>query len=225
MAYHVINPGSKYESEFSMIKKSKLSPMLEAPRAFAAFVRSAIANPLRVGSICPSSPVLARAMAAHVPLNAQGLVVELGAGTGVVTQALLERGIARERLVVVECCPTLASHLRRRFPGVRICEGDAARLEDLLAGSMLEVSAVVSSLPLRSLSRDKVDAIMQQVEQVLAPNGLFLQYSYNHGANTDAFPHNFHSVASSIVWRNLPPARLDVFQYLLPGHGSAQMQG
>ncbi len=205
-----------------MRKKAQLPKFLEAPFAFAVFVRSAIANPSRVGSICPSSPELARAMASYVPVDSKGLIVELGGGTGVVTEALLERGVAPERLVVIEMCPKLSALLKKRFPTVRVCQGDAAHIGQLIGDEAVEVSAVVSSLPLRSLPRKNVDAIITEVQRVLAPNGLFLQYTYNHGDQNGIIPEEFMSVASSVVWRNLPPARLDVFEYRAPEKAKAK---
>ena len=66
--------------------------------------------------VCPSGMPLARSMAAFAPRKGDGLVVELGAGTGTVTRQLLDAGIAPRRLVVVEQSPVMVSLLRERFP-------------------------------------------------------------------------------------------------------------
>ena len=155
-------------------------------------------------------------MAEHVPRDTFGLVVELGGGTGTVTRALLRRGIDPERLVVIERCARLSAYLRRSFPGIRVLQGDAAHLSDLLGVDSNNVGVIVSSLPLRSLPLPTVNAIMAQLERVLKPQGLFIQYTYNHRASCKSLSRRFSSLASSIVWRNLPPARLDVFQCRVP---------
>jgi phosphatidylethanolamine/phosphatidyl-N-methylethanolamine N-methyltransferase len=130
----------------------------------------------------------------------------------VVTAALLRRGVAAEQLVVLERSRTLAAHLRRRFPQLQVIRGDAAFLSDLLPADGVKVCAVVSSLPLRSLPRETVRQIMLQLECILAPGALFIQYTYALRSACSQFPDRFRQTASKIVWRNLPPARVDVYR-------------
>jgi phospholipid N-methyltransferase len=134
------------------------------------------------------------------------------ASAGVVTAALLRRGVAGERLIVVERSRTLAAHLRRRFPQVQVIRGDAAHLADLLPADGVEVCAVVSSLPLRSLPQETVRRIMAQLERVLAPGALLIQYTYALRSVPSPLPARFRQTVSRIVWRNLPPARVDVYR-------------
>ena len=177
------------------------------------FGREILANPRAMGAICPSSPALAAHMAAQVPLNQQGPVVELGGGTGTVTAALLKRGVRAQELVVIERSAKLATHLCRRFPSLRVIQGDAAQLGDLLGSDAGRVRTVVSSLPLRSLPPETVRAIAGQLEAVLAPGARFIQFTYKHRALCSMLSERFTTVYSRIIWGNLPPARLDVFQY------------
>ncbi|MHB8564056.1 MAG: hypothetical protein ACYDDA_08960, partial [Acidiferrobacteraceae bacterium] len=86
------------------------------PDDLRLFVKVLCSRPQTIGAPCPSSRRLANYMAAQAIASAKGTVVELGAGTGVVTQALLDRGLAAEKLIVVEQSPILAGHLRARFP-------------------------------------------------------------------------------------------------------------
>ena len=84
-----------------------------------------------MGAVIPSGPLLTRALALTAVREMQGRdghVIELGAGTGEVTKALLAAGIAPDRLALVERDPELVAFLRRHFRGPRIIEGDAARL-------------------------------------------------------------------------------------------------
>ncbi|MDQ1079370.1 SAM-dependent methyltransferase [Pseudoroseomonas cervicalis] len=98
----------------------------------ALFLRRWMANPLQMGSIVPSSPSLCRRIAERVQRGPQDYVLELGAGTGVLSRALLEQGVPPERLVVVEIVPDMAAHLRRTLPGVRVVCGDAFALADCI---------------------------------------------------------------------------------------------
>ncbi|WP_420537605.1 class I SAM-dependent methyltransferase [Ferrovum myxofaciens] len=174
------------------------------------FTRELLANPSAMGAICSSSRRLARNMAAFVPLHEQGLVVELGGGTGTVTAALLERGVDCRRLVTVERSSQLAGHLRRRFPQIRVFHSDAAHLKDQIGGT--PVSAVVSSLPLRSLPAVTVQAIVRQLNHVLPPGGTYIQFTYDLRSSPVRMPHRFKRVCSRVTWGNLPPARIDVFR-------------
>lgn len=174
------------------------------------FARELLSRPAVVGAIWPSSRQLARRMAARVPADGDGLVVELGAGTGVVTQALLDRGIAAERLVVVERSPAFVRHLRARFPGIKVVLGNAAQLGHLLPYAP-HLDAIVSSLPLRSLPAADVAAIVEQWRHLLAPGGLVVQYTYDLHDSGRLGSYGFTVRSRDTVWANLPPARVLVF--------------
>ena len=178
------------------------------------FGRELVANPRQVGAACPSSPVLASRIAALVGRQPDGYVIELGAGTGAITQALLSAGVPATRLVPVERSERLATHLRRRFPHVGVRHGDACELAQLATELTSDggghVSHVVSSLPLRSLPPDDVRRILDAVSCVLGDRGLFIQYTYSVRNGTDNAD-RMHWCGRSVVWLNLPPARVDVF--------------
>jgi phosphatidylethanolamine/phosphatidyl-N-methylethanolamine N-methyltransferase len=115
----------------------------------AHFLKTLIDRPRLTGSVAPSGRFLARAMAQAVDPSRDGLVIELGPGTGPVTQALVERGISRQRLVLIEYDQGFCRLLAQRFPGVRVVQGDAYDLPKSLAALVDQpIAAVVSSLPL-----------------------------------------------------------------------------
>lgn len=179
----------------------------------ALFTREICTDPRAIGAACPSSPVLAQHMALQVPLRPRGLVLELGGGTGVVTDALLKRGVAPQDLVVVERSAALAGHLRKRFPQLRIIQGDAAYLEALLdLEEQNRVYNVVSSLPLRSLKPAVTQAIGCQIDALLGNDGLLIQFTYDLRGTYAHLPPQFKRVFSKIIWGNLPPARIEVFR-------------
>jgi phospholipid N-methyltransferase len=177
----------------------------------ALFAKEILLNPRAVGAALPSSARLSQLIAQTVPLDAPGLVLELGAGTGVVTEALLRRGLPPEKLVVVELSPNLAEHLRRRFPHLRIIEGDAVHLNRLLGESSL-VSVIVSCLPLRSLPRDAVRRILRQFDHLLDHGGLLVQFTYDLRPQSHRLS-NFTQISSFIVWQNVPPAKVMLFRH------------
>jgi phospholipid N-methyltransferase len=171
-----------------------------------------------MGAAVPSSAKLARAMAAQIPLMQDGLVVEIGAGTGVVTAALLQRGIAPENLIVVERAPALVTHLRQHFPRLRVIEGDAGHLKVLLGADFHRVKAIVSGLPLRSLPRPVVESIIRQYDKILENGGLLIQFTYDllNRAKSIGMEKHFVRVATIIIWKNIPPARVEVFYHRSP---------
>ncbi|MEX2276767.1 MAG: SDR family oxidoreductase, partial [Cucumibacter sp.] len=104
--------------------------MLDQLRFLASLVR----RPRMTGAIAPSGPALAKRMASHVDPNDTLPVIELGPGTGVVTKALIERGVKPSRIISIEYSPDFCRLLRQRFPGVTVIEGDFSRAEPALPG-------------------------------------------------------------------------------------------
>jgi len=179
------------------------------------FLQEWLANPQRTGSVVPSSRKLAAAMARWLPSDPESYVLELGPGTGAVTQALLAHGLREDRLVAIERNPKLAHLLRERFPRARIISGDAWHLGDLLRRQrqpIASVGAVISSLPLLNFSVEQAEDLAQKIRAVLEPQGTWVQYSYQIGKLRSRGSSHFRLLASKIVWLNLPPARVSVFQ-------------
>ncbi len=176
------------------------------------FIKAALSDPRAIGAACPSSTNLADAMAAQIE-QCGGVVIELGGGTGVITRALLRQGILPEQLIIVESSPVLASHLAREFPNIRVIEGDASQLRQLLGNGTGKVQAVVSSLPMRSLPPSAVRAIMDQVRQLLHIDGTFVQFTYNLRTPSIGRDNLLTHKNSQIIWKNFPPARIDTFSH------------
>ena len=179
------------------------------------FLREWFVNPQRTGAVAPSSPKLAAAMARWLPRDPESFVLELGPGTGAVTAALLKRGLREDRLVAIEHNPTLAKLLRKRFPRAHIITGDAWQLDELLRGQPVpipSVGAVISSLPLLNFSKEQAEALAQKIRSILDPRGRWVQYTYQIGKHRSRGADAFRLLASQIVWLNLPPARVSVYQ-------------
>ncbi len=179
------------------------------------FLQEWLANPKRTGSVVPSSRQLATAMACWLPSDPESFVLELGPGTGAVTQALIGRGLREERLVAIERNPKMARLLRQRFPRAHIITGDAWQMDVLLREHnepIESVGAVISSLPLLNFPPEEAEALAEKIRAILQHGGKWVQYSYHLGNERHKSATRFHRLASNIIWLNLPPARVNVYQ-------------
>ena len=176
------------------------------------FIRSWFEKPLSTGAVMPSSKALARTMARYVDPHSVGPVIELGPGTGPVTEALVQRGIDPKRLVLVEFNPDFCRLLRKRYPAATVVQGDAYRLRRLLETSMLDpAAAVVSGLPLVTKPLRTRLRLISDAIGLLAPGAPFIQFTYAMVPPIPARSAAYRTRASNRVWRNLPPARVWVY--------------
>lgn len=144
----------------------------------ALFFRRWLRNPLQMGSIIPSSRTLCRKIAAAVRREPDEHVLELGAGTGVISRALLEHGVPASRLTVVEIVPEMAGYLRESLPGVNVVQGDAFDLRAALPPAMHgRIGTAICGIPLVLLPLERQQAFVDAVEAV-APGKGFLLYTY-----------------------------------------------
>lgn len=156
-------------------------------------------------------------MVAAVPQGTES-VVELGAGTGVITRALIKRGIRPERLLVVEMNDVLHRVLQQAFPRANVVCGDARALQVLARQTGTfnthPVGAVVSSLGLLAMPTSVQHDILAAAFEVLRPGGVFVQYTY--GPSRPVAPEvctalGLHARCLGRAWRNLPPAKVYVY--------------
>jgi len=186
----------------------------------ALFLSRWIRTPLRIGAVVPSSPRLAREMARAIDTRSPRHVIELGGGTGSITRALLDAGVAAERLVVIENDKRLARLLRHRFPHVHVIHGDARDMLALVRPlGVTSASGVVSGLPLISMPIETQKHIIAQSFALLGREGAFVQFTYGPVSPVLAPARtHLHAEVTGRVWRNFPPA--SVWRYRL--HGSAR---
>ncbi len=172
----------------------------------ALFLRRWMANPLQMGSVVPSSPALCRRIAARVERGADEYVVELGAGTGVVSRALLSAGVPPDRLAVVEIVPDMADFLQRELPGAHVLCADAFALPQVLPQQWQgRIGTVICGIPLVLLPLHQQRRFVEAVEAV-APGRGFLLYSY---CITSPLPwRKLRLTAERVAWtpQNIPPA-------------------
>ena len=176
------------------------------------FFRRWLVNPIQVGSVVPSSPALCGLITQRVIRRDDEFVLELGAGTGVISRAMLQHGVPANRLIVVEIVPSMARMLRDGLPDANILEGDAWRIADLIPRSWHgRIGTVVCGIPLVLLPFARQRQLVEAIESV-APGRGFLHYSY---CATSPIPHHKLGLAArrqSWTALNFPPA--SVWRYM-----------
>ena len=177
------------------------------------FIRSWLEKPLAIGAVTPSGKVLARTMARYVDPATAGPVVELGPGTGPVTEALVEEGIDPARLVLIEFNPTFCKLLRARYPTATVVQGDAYGLRHLLGGMLQRpAAAVVSGLPLVTKPVGTRLRLLREALELLRPGAPFIQFTYGVVSPIPKRLPGVRAEASERIWKNMPPARVWVYR-------------
>jgi len=173
------------------------------------FFRTWFEKPIRTGAVMPSGKALARRMARCVDPNSVGPVIELGPGTGPVTEALVQWGIDPKRLVLVEFDPDFCRLLRTRYPEATVVQGDAYRLRRLLGGIVREpAAAVVSGLPLMTKPPRTRLRLISDAMALLKPGAPFVQFTYAMGSPIPKDLGAIKGEPSELIWLNVPPARV-----------------
>ena len=171
----------------------------------SSFIIEWLKAPLVTASVIPSSRRLARKMVAGLDSAAE-LVIELGPGTGVFTNAILEAGVSEEALVLVELNNKFAAQLRCKYPKVTVINGAAEALTHL---NLDKADAVISGLPLLSIRDEHIDAILGGVFSVMKPGAALVQFTYGYKCPVKPELMSKHELIArreSFVFNNFPPA-------------------
>ena len=194
-----------------------------------AFALGYLRNPRRVGAIAPASKALAQAILNEVMRCAPGTLIEVGAGTGAITRALLPALARADRFMVIERDPGFAQLLRRSFPDLEVLNHCATRLDALDIEKHSPVT-VVSSLPLLSMTREEahgcIDAMVALIEG--RPGSRLIQYTYAspHLRPFKDIPVGWRWRRAASIWANLPPATVwTLEQASHPSHPSHPHNG
>ncbi len=177
------------------------------------FFKTWATSPLKMGAVSPTSRALARLMVEHSNADPKGYVLELGPGTGVVTEALIDAGIPARRIVSIEYDRDFSELLRKRFPHVNIIHGDALDLDATL-GEFRDIrfSAGISGIPLLNLPKSKRAPYLESILDRLVPGGIVTQLSYSFLPPQDAVPGRLTVDKSKWVTANLPPGRVWIYR-------------
>lgn len=177
------------------------------------FFRSWIDKPKALGAVLPTSAFTAKRMASLINPDSGLPVLELGPGTGVITKAILERGISPEHVYSIEYTDEFIPQLKRNFPDVNIIHGDAFDLEKSLAEwPGLHFDSIISAIPLLNFPVPQRIAYLETLFDRIPAGRPVVQISYGP---TSPVPPNWSTYSvEPLDWvmRNVPPARLWVYR-------------
>lgn len=184
-------------------------------RELLLFAQALLRSPREVGAIAPSSLVLGDRLAAVVPRRDDAVIVELGAGTGVVTARIERRRSPKSTFLAFERSPQLAMEVKRQAPRTTVIVDDARRLRlHLEKCGVTTVDAIVCGLPWANFSVDEQSELLGVITSALGTGGVFTTFAYVHALLLpqarqfrDALSARFDEVLPTrAVLRNLPPA-------------------
>jgi phosphatidylethanolamine/phosphatidyl-N-methylethanolamine N-methyltransferase len=171
------------------------------------FLKKLIKNPKAVGAVAPSSQSLGEFMSRYVDFNSDAHIVELGAGTGSLTKALIKAGANPEKLILLEIDDDMCRMLREKFPKSQVIQGYASNLHNLINQDLHgTIPNIISGIPMVNLNFDEKQAIMKSVEIVLKPQGKFLQFTYGPVSPLPAAKLGLTQKRLGHVLLNMPPA-------------------
>jgi phosphatidylethanolamine/phosphatidyl-N-methylethanolamine N-methyltransferase len=205
----MVPPGGFRRSGQKVAKRLAIDPQIVDE---ARFLKSWLDRPLITGAVSPSGKQLARTMARYVDTSLPGPVIELGPGTGPVTEALIRHGVAEDRLILLEFNPDFCRLLRKRFPKATILEGDAYALRKTVGLLAEPASAIVSSLPLFTRPETQRLALLHDGFDMMQPGSPFIQFTYATVSPMPLRNRDFDIEVSPRIWLNLPPARVWVYR-------------
>jgi phospholipid N-methyltransferase len=182
-------------------------------RSFLHFLWAALRNPLQVSTVFQTGDKVSGILAEAIPADVSLPVVELGVGTGAITESLLERIQDPSVYVGLELNAEMLKFASKRFPKGRFVTASAETFADYLGGR--PAAAVVSSLPWTLMPAETVEALLSSIAQHLAPDGVFATYITLHVLKTPAgrrvqssIESRFPNVETKVVGSNLPPAKV-----------------
>jgi phosphatidylethanolamine/phosphatidyl-N-methylethanolamine N-methyltransferase len=217
----------KFGSENFCVQSGIESASMRHPRFWSAmhtptnlnfaFLRRFVAKPFKVASPVPSGRDLARRVAAQIDLNVPGPILELGAGTGAVTEAILGAGAPRERLIAVEQDDEFVSLLKQQFQAITVVKGDAFAISDILrsAGVTQLLSAIVCGLPVLSRPPEIRAKLIDDAAVHLRKGGRFIQFSYSAKPPLPSLL-SMNVQHAATAWRNFPPMHIWTYTVLGP---------
>jgi phosphatidylethanolamine/phosphatidyl-N-methylethanolamine N-methyltransferase len=177
------------------------------------FFKGWIDKPKAVGSIVPTSSVTARRMASVIDPHSGLPVLEVGPGTGVITRAILGRGVKPENLYAVEYSEDFVRHLRRHYPHVNVIQGDAFDLDKTLGDKNgLVFDSVVSGVPLLNFPvAQRISYLNSLLDRIPAGRPI-VQLTYGPLSPIPAGRGDYTVEHFDFVIRNIPPTRLWIYR-------------
>ena len=176
---------------------------------FTLFLGKFLTQGTAIASVAPSSRWLSQTTVRNIDWGQTRALVELGAGTGPITQVIARNAAALCRVVVIERDRDFARLLRERFqekPNFEIVEGDVRNLPSILAYLGIEsVDHVISGLPVPSFPKALQHSLFQAIKQVLRSDGTYNQITEIPWLYWRLYRRYFQDVKFLFEPRNLPP--------------------
>jgi phosphatidylethanolamine/phosphatidyl-N-methylethanolamine N-methyltransferase len=178
------------------------------------FLKASLKKPLQLSTPFASGPRVGKRFARHIHLRDDEILVELGVGSGAVTDHILSQLKDRSRYVGFELNNDLYKFLsKEKYPDLEIIHDSADHMGRYLKGR--KVGAVISTLPWSLIQRDTRMSILNQVYNTLEPGGLFGIFFATHALLTPAVRDFWQQLCTKFpdysyvdeIW-NLPPCRL-----------------
>jgi phosphatidylethanolamine/phosphatidyl-N-methylethanolamine N-methyltransferase len=177
------------------------------------FFKGWIDKPKAVGAIAPTSSVTSRRMASIVDPSSGLPVLETGPGTGVITKAILARGVAPQNLYSIEYSPNFVRHLRQLYPGVNVIEGDAFNLTETLGDKRDTIfDCVISAVPLLNFPVKRRVAYLEDLLERIPAGRPVVQITYGPLSPIPAGKGDYTVKHFDFVMRNIPPAHLWIYR-------------
>jgi phospholipid N-methyltransferase len=174
-----------------------------------AFLQEFLKNPRQVASIIPSSRFLERRVVELAEICSARTIVDLGSGTGGITQAILASMPACAKLLSIEINQRFCDLLGRIEDARLVAHcGSAHELRETLALYDLPVpDVVISGVPFSTINRMMGSQILEAISSVLVPGGRFVAYQVSKQIENLSYPF-FGSAQVALEVFNIPPLRL-----------------
>ncbi|MDB5524154.1 MAG: methyltransferase protein [Rhizobium sp.] len=173
------------------------------------FIKGMISQPKTVGAIMPTSTRMANRMASIIDTGSGLPVLELGPGTGVITKAILARGVTPENLVSIEYSTSFVQHLRGKYPGVNFINGNAFDLKESLKDFQdQKFDCVISGIPLLNFPMHQRVSLIENLLDLMPAGRPIVQFSYSPMSPVIARPDIYKIEHFDFIVRNIPPAQI-----------------
>lgn len=173
------------------------------------FIKGVISTPKTVGAIMPTSARMANRMASIIDTGSGLPVLELGPGTGVITKAILDKGVKPENVVSVEYSSDFVRHLRGKYPGVNFINGDAFSLAETLENYRgQKFDCVISGIPLLNFPMHQRVKLVEDLLKLIPVGRPIVQFSYGPVSPVVARPDSYTIKHFDFIMRNIPPAQI-----------------
>lgn len=191
------------------------------------FMKEVLLSNRSTGALAPSSDELADAVTELAELPGNKIIVEFGPGTGVFTEAILEKMDPDAFFIAMEVNEEFVKATRKRCPAAKVIHDSAQNTRNYLREAGYEhCDVIISGLPWTRFNDQLQNEILDATYDVLRPGGRFLTFGYTFSPIfptgrrffKEKLPAKFSGVRKSeAIWQNFPPCVVYIAQKPLAG--------